>query len=155
MEAVRWDAGLPPVTIRAWLADRGIVVTGWSLRRCRAISANGRHIAGEGVNPDGSTEAWLVSELLAPPTIALTGKPKVRAKKNGKFKVQGTAADDAVVVRVEYQLGGKGAWITASGTGGWLVTAKLKKSARKTTLLVRAVDEDGQMSPTVFAKITR
>jgi probable HAF family extracellular repeat protein len=154
-EAVRWDAGLPPVTIRAWLADRGLVPAGWILRRCETISANGRHIAGEGVNPDGSTEAWLVSELLAPPTIALTGKPKVRARKNGRFKVPGIATDDAAVVRVEYQLGGKGAWMTASGTSGWLVTAKLKKSTKKTTVLIRSVDEDGQTSLTVSAKVTR
>jgi probable HAF family extracellular repeat protein len=153
--ALLWDANLQKHIIQDVVAAEGLSLPGWRLAFAYGISDNGRHIVGGGFNPTGNYEAWLVSFLPDPPTTALTGKVKVRAKKNGRFKIQGTATDDAAVVRVEYQVGGKGTWQTAGGTGGWLVTAKLKKSVAKTSVLVRSVDEDGQTSQPISVKVVR
>jgi uncharacterized membrane protein len=38
----------------------GSQLSGWILERANDISANGRYIVGEGINPSGKTEAWLV-----------------------------------------------------------------------------------------------
>lgn len=35
--------------------------TGWRLSRARGISEDGRYVVGEGVDPSGATEAWLVT----------------------------------------------------------------------------------------------
>lgn len=152
LEAVRWDSGMPIRTIKAWLQSRGIEIPGWTLRTVDDISTNGRHIVGYGVNPSGANEAWLVSVLPDPPTLALKG-PRVSAKRNGKFTLRGTADDDADVVKVEYQIGGKGAWKKARGTTGWKLTAKLKEPGRKTKVSIRSVDEDGQTSRPAIARV--
>ena len=39
----------------------GLDLTGWDLLSASAISADGRHLVGYGSNPDGFTEAWLVT----------------------------------------------------------------------------------------------
>jgi len=40
--------------------DLGDALTGWTLDEAHAISPNGRFIAGEGTNPSGQGEAWVV-----------------------------------------------------------------------------------------------
>jgi probable HAF family extracellular repeat protein len=41
--------------------DYGLDLTGWSLNRANAISADGLTVVGEGRNPSGNTEAWIAS----------------------------------------------------------------------------------------------
>lgn len=140
-------------TIKDYALALGANVTGWTLLVASDVSPNGRHIIGSGTNPTGGNEGWILSILPDPPTIKLTGKSKVRAKANGKFKIRGIADDDADVVKVEYQTGGKGAWKKARGTERWRISSKLK-SAKATKISVRSVDEDGQQStPVAKAKI--
>lgn len=151
-EALIWDAdGMQ--TIKQWALARGLNLGSWALTYASEVSPNGRHIVGTGKNPSGQTEGWLLSVLPDPPTIALTGKPKVRAKSNGKFKVRGTADDDAAVTRVEYQIGGKGRWLKARGTNKWRISAKVKDPGRPTKISIRSIDEDGQTSNTTKTKI--
>lgn len=42
------------------LSDYGLDLSGWTLYGANAVSSNGRAIAGYGINPSGSQEAWLV-----------------------------------------------------------------------------------------------
>ena len=53
----------------AVLERQGVDLTGWILEEASAVSADGRVIAGTGINPDGDTEAWIadVGELPPPP----------------------------------------------------------------------------------------
>jgi hypothetical protein len=41
--------------------DYGLDLTGWSLNRANAISADGLTVVGFGTNPNGLTEAWIAS----------------------------------------------------------------------------------------------
>jgi len=41
--------------------DYGLDLTGWSLSSAHAMSPDGAVIVGEGINPDGKTEAWLAA----------------------------------------------------------------------------------------------
>jgi probable HAF family extracellular repeat protein len=154
-QAVLWDANLQKRVIQDMVAAEGLTLPGWRLAFAYGISDNGRHIVGSGINPTGNYEAWLVSFFPNPPTIKRTSPATARAKKDGTFKIRGTAADDAAVVRVEYQLGGEGAWRKASGKREWTVTGKLKKSATKIQVRVRSVDEDGQKSQPVSVRVIR
>jgi probable HAF family extracellular repeat protein len=54
-----WDAthGMRPLD--QVLTGLGVDLTGWTLRQALDISADGRAIAGVGINPSGQTEAWL------------------------------------------------------------------------------------------------
>ena len=45
----------------ALLADHQTQIPGWKLARATAVSDDGRTIAGYGVNPQGATEAWIVT----------------------------------------------------------------------------------------------
>ena len=154
-QAVLWNSNLQLVILQDLVAAMGLTLSGWKLQVAQGISANGRHITGYGANPDGNREAFLISFLPNPPAIALAGKSKVRAKSNGKFKIRGAATDDAAVVRVEYRIGSKGRWKKARGTDQWLVSAKLKPVASSAKVAIRSVDEDGQTSPLLTAKVHR
>jgi len=57
-EAVQWDNGTVQ-KISAIVAKYGISLTGWSLTCATSISADGKSIAGNGVDPAGHQEAWL------------------------------------------------------------------------------------------------
>jgi probable HAF family extracellular repeat protein len=61
--ALSWDVehGLRPLTA-ALLADYQLqILAGWKLTRATAVSEDGRTIAGYGTNPQGQTEAWIVT----------------------------------------------------------------------------------------------
>ena len=51
------------------LTDLGVDVAGWDLRQARAVSDDGRTIAGWGLNPSGQSEAWVAT---IPTPAALT-----------------------------------------------------------------------------------
>ena len=48
------------VDLAELLADNGIDLTGWQLEEAVAVSADGTVILGNGINPSGDPEAWLV-----------------------------------------------------------------------------------------------
>ena len=45
--------------IAVTLAEFGIKLDGWKLKRANAISADGRAIVGDGIDPDGKDQAWI------------------------------------------------------------------------------------------------
>lgn len=51
--------------IQELLADANIDLTGWRLQEARGVSADGRIVVGNGINPSGQLEAWMA--VLAPP----------------------------------------------------------------------------------------
>ena len=74
MRIVGWGSGGDGDTAIMWDAERVVhrvldllapeeraKAAGWRLARARGISADGRHVAGEGVDPQGATQAWLVT----------------------------------------------------------------------------------------------
>jgi probable HAF family extracellular repeat protein len=60
--AIMWDEqGVVHRVLDLLADDERVAATAWQLSRARAISQDGRHIVGEGVNPQGATEAWRVT----------------------------------------------------------------------------------------------
>jgi MYXO-CTERM domain-containing protein len=55
--------------------DLGYNLTGWTLSSAGDISADGRWVVGQGVNPSGQTEAWLanIAPIPEPSAMALAG----------------------------------------------------------------------------------
>ncbi|MES2631754.1 MAG: PEP-CTERM sorting domain-containing protein [Pseudomonadota bacterium] len=59
--AVIWDEARGLRTLAQALTDeRRLTLAGWTLQRANAISADGRAIAGTGINPQGLVEGWIV-----------------------------------------------------------------------------------------------
>jgi hypothetical protein len=50
-------------------------LTGWTLTHTWDISADGRWVVGDGINPNGQTEAWLanIAPIPEPSSVALAG----------------------------------------------------------------------------------
>jgi probable HAF family extracellular repeat protein len=65
--AAIWDETRGWRTIKQILIDSGVDVTDWNLRYAIDISDDGRFVVGNGINPDGNGEAWLVD--LSNPTL--------------------------------------------------------------------------------------
>lgn len=62
IEAFIWDPSNGIRNLRGVLInDFGLDLTGWTLETATAISPDGLAIVGIGTNPDGNTEAWLVT----------------------------------------------------------------------------------------------
>lgn len=61
-EAFIWTLDSGMQNLRDWLVKRGANgLDGWRLGRAYDISDDGQTIVGSGINPDGKSEAWLVS----------------------------------------------------------------------------------------------
>jgi probable HAF family extracellular repeat protein len=59
-EAFIWNSAQGMRSLQQVLTnDYGLDLTGWSLNRANAISADGLTVVGEGRNPSGNTEAWI------------------------------------------------------------------------------------------------
>jgi hypothetical protein len=73
--------------------DLGLDLTGWTLTSAEAISANGRTVAGYGINPSGEREAWVAS-FVSPiiPTISLFAGISFDTRDGSTYSV--TASDD-------------------------------------------------------------
>ena len=71
-EAFVWDAINGMQSVRVLLADSGIDLTGWQLQMSTGISADGRTIAGQGINPSGLNESWIAT-IPEPSTALLLG----------------------------------------------------------------------------------
>jgi probable HAF family extracellular repeat protein len=62
--AAIWEAGYGTRDLRALLVGQyglGSVLSGWTLTTAYGVSADGLRIVGEGINPQGGREAWLVA----------------------------------------------------------------------------------------------
>lgn len=60
-EAFIWTAVGGMVSLSQFLANEGLDLTGWQLLEAVGISADGLVIVGNGINPAGDNEAWLVN----------------------------------------------------------------------------------------------
>ncbi len=58
-QAFIWDENTGMQPLADVLASLGLDLTGWTLDRATAISADGRTIVGHGTNPQGNQEAWI------------------------------------------------------------------------------------------------
>jgi probable HAF family extracellular repeat protein len=58
-EAFIWTAATGMRELDSVLIALGLDLSGWSLGGAHAISADGRVIVGNGINPDGDPEAWI------------------------------------------------------------------------------------------------
>jgi len=60
--AVLWEASGRLRPVSDLLSSEAVTATaGWSLTRARGISADGRTIVGEGIDPDGTGRGWIVT----------------------------------------------------------------------------------------------
>lgn len=60
-KAMIWDAAHGMRDLKVVLqSEHGLDLSGWSLTGASGISGDGTVIAGEGVSPEGHTEAWIV-----------------------------------------------------------------------------------------------
>ncbi|MBL9158605.1 MAG: hypothetical protein JNJ70_14090 [Verrucomicrobiales bacterium] len=81
---------------------------------------------------------------LEPPTLEVTGRKSVKFRGN-RLVLRGTALDDLEVNRVEY-LGTKRIK-EAVGTNVWTARVRVKKTQSRVRVTLRAVDNDGLLSP--------
>lgn len=60
-EAFLWSRSEGLQNLREWLVTEGVEIpSGWRLTGAYDISDDGTTVVGEGINPDGNTEGWLV-----------------------------------------------------------------------------------------------
>lgn len=59
-EALYWSEETGPVRLLMFLESEGLALPGWTLSQASAISLDGRIIAGNGINPSGGTEPWVL-----------------------------------------------------------------------------------------------
>lgn len=71
-EAFLWDQlkGMRNLRIVAE-SEYGLDLTGWTLTRAFAMSPDGRIIVGEGINPDGNAEAWMIRPVPEPTSLLI------------------------------------------------------------------------------------
>ena len=61
-EAFVWQPSTGMRALQDWLAEEhGLELPGWQLRRAYDISGDGRVLVGDGTNPDGERQAWVVT----------------------------------------------------------------------------------------------
>jgi len=59
-EAVMWNSHHVPKTVASIAAMDGISIAGWTLSCATSVSAGGKTIVGNGIDPDGHNQAWLL-----------------------------------------------------------------------------------------------
>lgn len=62
--AFLWTRQGGMINLQDYLAQRGADVSGWRLQEARGVSADGRVVVGNGINPAGQPEGWVA--VLAP-----------------------------------------------------------------------------------------
>jgi probable HAF family extracellular repeat protein len=97
-EAFVWRADVGVINIENALMVAGIDLTGWQLLYASGISADGRTVVGEAVNPSGQREAWIAvlpDNIIPEPSTALllaTGLAGVAAARCGRMPVRRTSS---------------------------------------------------------------
>jgi probable HAF family extracellular repeat protein len=70
--AFRWDATHGTRNLQSLLqTDYGLILDGWTLTYANSVSFDGTVIVGEGINPKGRPEAWVVSLATPEPTSSV------------------------------------------------------------------------------------
>ena len=59
-QAIMWNNKGVPKTIAAIAAQNGLSTTGWTLTCATSVSGSGKTIVGNGIDPDGHNEAWIL-----------------------------------------------------------------------------------------------
>jgi probable HAF family extracellular repeat protein len=60
-QAVRWTPGLGMQSIQDLLTAAGVSTAGWQLQEARGVSANGKIISGNGIDPNGVSVGWIAN----------------------------------------------------------------------------------------------
>ena len=90
---------------------------------------------------DGAGASLYLVEIGIPETT-IRGKAKPKTSKS-RFRMRGNAFDDEAIGLVQYKVGRKN-WRSARGTVSW--RKKIKLTKKRTRVLVRAFDNDGNVS---------
>jgi hypothetical protein len=62
-----------PVRVATLLSGAGVMPPGWTLVSANGVSPDGEYIVGEGINPQGRTEAWLARIVINRPPVGHAG----------------------------------------------------------------------------------
>lgn len=110
MEAFLWDATHGIRRLKdVLLASGAPAVADWTLREATGISADGRVVVGNGINPAGQGEGWIANlpaPLDVPPVRGALALHAVAARAAG-FQVEFTLADGAPARLALYDLTGR------------------------------------------------
>jgi uncharacterized membrane protein len=122
--AFLWTSSLGLVRLDDHLVQSGATgLSGWTLERALAISADGNAIVGSGRNPAGRTQAWLA--FLTPPTFSIhesycgpavpnsSGQPGMAGAAGSRFVI-----DDAVELTITQIPASSFGYFLASQTEG-------------------------------------
>jgi uncharacterized membrane protein len=95
-EALVWLGSTTPQSLQTVLTDEyglGSALTGWTLNAATAITADGNTIVGDGIDPQGGQEGWIV-QLNAPttPSPVLNVPPAVSVNENSSVTFAGNNA---------------------------------------------------------------
>ena len=92
-EAFIWDSAQGMRSLKYVLEnDYGLDLTGWMLTRAYAVSADGRVVVGEGINPNGTIEAWRAVMNPNQPPVAEAG-PDQTVNEGQAVKIAGSFTD--------------------------------------------------------------
>jgi uncharacterized membrane protein len=59
-QAIMWNNKRIPKTLASVAAQNGLSLAGWTLICATSVSASGKTIVGNGIDPDGHNEAWIL-----------------------------------------------------------------------------------------------
>jgi MYXO-CTERM domain-containing protein len=60
-QALLWSVGAGPRSVRALIDGAGLGLEGWRFTSATGVSADGRVIVGNGLDPSGVPSAWMIT----------------------------------------------------------------------------------------------
>ncbi|MHC4112277.1 MAG: hypothetical protein ACYSUY_14485, partial [Planctomycetota bacterium] len=158
VEAFIWDSDNAMRSLKDVLeTDFGLDLTGWMLIEATAISTDGVTIVGNGINPDGYSEAWIATISEPPIEAEIVLRPKIfNPKSKGKWiechirlsEEYNVIDVNSASVFLEDEIGAEWIWADEQRQ---MVTAKFRRSDVQEILV--ELDEPDEVELTVSGEL--